>query len=421
MDTNNLIARVKAILMTPKTEWPVIAAEPATVADLYKNYIVFLAAIPAIAGFIKGSLIGYGAFGLHYRMPIATGITTMIVTYALGLAMTYVMALIVDALAPTFGGQKNQIQALKAVAYAYTASWVAGAFQIIPGIGWLVMLAGAIYSIYLLYLGLSPTMKSPSEKAGGYTAVSIIIAIVLSWIIMLIVASVVGTGAMMGGAFSGAHLGDADTGAVTIDKDSSLSKLDVWSKKMEAAGKQMDAAQKSGDASAQGNALGAVMGAALGGGDQVQALGPDVLKPFVPDALAGLKRTEVSAERNGALGMQVSDARGAYSDGAGKNLDLEISDLGSAKGMLALAGWAGAESDKETDHGYDKTYKQDGRLVHEQWDSQSKRGEYSIVLGDRFTVKVSGSADSMDQLKAAVASLNLAGLEALKEQGVKKG
>ncbi len=396
MDTDKLIARVKAILMTPKTEWPVIAAEPATVPDLYKNYIVFLAAIPAIAGFIKGSLIGYGGFGFHFRTPIGAGITGMIVTYALSLALIYVMALIVNALAPTFDGQKNPIQAMKVVAYAYTASWIAGAFQIIPGIGWLVMLAGGIYSIYLLYLGLSPTMKSPVEKSGGYTAVSIVIAIVLSWIIMLIVGGIIGTGAMMGGAaMSGAQLGNSSSD-VTIDKDSALGKLNAFSKNMEAASKQMQTAQKSGDADAQGKAIGAMLGAATGSGT-VEALAPAMLKPFVPDSLSGLKRTEVSAERNGAMGMQFSEARGTYSDGAGKSLNLEISDLGSAKGMLALAGWAG------------------------QWDSQSKSGEYSIVLGDRFTVKVSGNADSMDQLKAAVASLNLGGLEALKDQGVKKG
>ncbi|GAA0718970.1 Yip1 family protein [Dokdonella soli] len=419
MDTTKLVARVKAILMTPKTEWPVIAAEPATVPDLYKNYIAILAAIPAIAGFIKGSLIGYGMFGIHYRTPIMAGITGMIVTYALGLALVYVMALIIDALAPSFSGQKNQVQALKAVGYAYTASWIAGIGVIIPGLGWLIAIAGGIYSIYLLYLGLSPTMKCPPEKAGGYTAVSIIIAIVLSWIIMLIVGGIIGTSAMMGGALSGAHV-SSDGGEVTIDKDSTLGKLDAWSKKMDAAGKQMEAAQKSGDADAQAKALGAVMGAATGSG-QVEALAPDVLKPFVPDTLAGLKRTEFSAERNGAMGMQISEAHATYSDGAGRSLRLEVTDMGTAKGLMALAGWAAVENDKETDHGYDKTYKQDGRLIHEQWDSQSKSGEYGIVLGDRFSVKVSGNADSINDLKAAVAGLNLAGLEALKEQGVKKG
>lgn len=414
---NKLIARVKAILMTPKTEWPVIAGEPATVADLYKNYIVILAAIPAVAGFIKGSLIGYGMFGIHYRTPIGAGITSAIIAYALALVLVYVMALIVNALAPSFDGQKDPIQALKAVAYAYTASWIAGIGVILPGIGWLIALAGGIYSIYLLYLGLSPTMKSPSEKAAGYTAVSIIIAVVLGWIIALIVAGVAGTGAVMSGALSGANPGSSN---ITIDKDSALGKLAAISQHVDAASKQMEAAQKSGDAAAQGKALGALIGAATGSG-QVEALAPDLLKPFVPDNLAGLKRTEFSAERNGAMGMQISEAHGTYSDGANRNLRLEVTDMGSAKGLMALAGFASIDSDKQTDHGYDKTFKQDGRLVHEKWDSRDKRGEYSIVLGERFTVKVSGNADSMDQLKAAVASLDLAGLEALKNQGVKKG
>lgn len=419
MDINKLIARVKAILMTPKTEWPVIAAEPATVPDLYKNYIAILAALPAVAGFIKGSLIGYSFLGATYRSSIGTGITGAIVAYALGLAMAYVMALIIDALAPSFDGQKNPIQALKTIAYAWTASWIAGIGQIIPGLGWLIGLVGLIYGIYLLYLGLPQTMKCPPEKAAGYTAVSVILAIVLTWVCMLIVGSVVGTGAMMG-AGSNLHIGSSDSN-VTIDADSALGKLAAAGQRMEAAGKKLDAAQKSGDANAQSQAVGAMMGAALGGGDKVEALAPDMLKPFVPDSLGGLKRTDFSAERNGALGMQVSEAHATYTDGAAHSLRLEVTDMGSAKGLMAIAGMAAVQSDRETDHGYEKTYKQDGRLVHEEWDSQDKHGEYGIVLGERFSVKVSGNADSIDQLKAAVASLNLAGLEALKSQGVKNG
>jgi hypothetical protein len=419
VDINKLIARAKAILLTPKTEWPVIAAEPATVPDLYKNWIAILAAIPPIAGFIKGSLIGTSFLGVTYRAGIGAGLTGAIVGYALALAMAYVVALIIDALAPNFGAQKNPVQALKTVAYAWTASWVAGIFQILPFLGVLVAIAGGIYSIYLLYLGLPHTMKAPPEKAAGYTAVSVIIAIVLGWICGLVVLGITGVG-MMGAGGGSLRIGSGDT-AVTIDKDSALGQLDAWSKKVEAAGKQMEQAQKSGDADAQGKAMGAVLGAAMGGGDQVEALAPDMLKPFVPDTLAGLARTDFSAEKNGALGMQVSTANATYSDNAGRSLHLEVTDMGSAKGLMAMAGWAALQQERETSTGYEKTYKQDGRLVHEEWDRQDKHGEFSIVLGDRFTVKLSGNADSIDQLKGAVGSINLAGLEALKAQGVKKG
>ena len=420
MDINKLIARAKAILLTPKTEWPVIAAEPATVPDLYKNWIAILAAIPPIAGFIKGSLIGYGAFGFSYRVGIGAGLAGAIVAYALALAMAYVMALIIDALAPNFGAQKNPVQALKTVAYAWTASWVAGIGQILPGIGWLVAIAGAVYGIYLLYLGLPHTMKAPEDKAVGYTAVSVILAIVLGWVCGLVVVGITGAGAVMGAGAGSLGLG-GNGGEVTIDKDSALGKLDAFGKKMEAAGKRMEDAQKSGDADAQAKAMGAVIGAAMGGGDQVEALAPDVLKPFVPDTLAGLPRTDFSAEKNGAMGMQVSTANATYSDNSGRSLRLEVTDMGSAKGIMAMAGWAALQQERETSTGYEKTYKQDGRLVHEEWDNQDRHGEFSVVLGDRFTVKLSGNADSIDQIKGAVGSLNLAGLEALKAQGVKKG
>lgn len=418
MDFNKLIARAKNILLTPKTEWPVIAGETETVQSLYLNYIVVLAAIPAVIGFIKSSILGSGAFGITVRSSIGAGITQMIVQYVLTLAMLFVMALIIDALAGTFGAQKNQVQALKTSAYTYTASAIASIGLILGlGLGMLIGLAGAIYGIYLLYLGLPSTMKCPQEKAGGYAAVAIICAIVLWWVIGLVTFSIVGT-SMLGAASSGFHIGSSDSGSVSIDSNSALGKLAAMGAAAEKASKQMDAAQKSGDANAQAQATGQMLGAVLGGGSQVEALAPDAIKAFVPDTLAGLKRTSVSAERNGAMGMQVSNATAAYSDGQ-HTLHLEIADTGSAKGIMALAGAVGVEADNETDHGYDKTYKQDGRLVHEQWDSQSKYGEFGIILGDRFSVKVSGNADSIDQLKAAVGSINLAGLEALKNQGVK--
>ncbi len=420
MDINKLIARVKAILLTPKTEWPVIAAEPATVPDLYKNYIVILAALGPLAAFI-GNLL----FGIHIpllgtiRPGFGSLLTSLILGYAAALIAVFIVALITDALAPSFGGEKNQVQALKTAAYSATPGWVVGILMILPGVGvlvWLLGLAAAGYGIYLLYLGLPYTMKTQQDRSIGYAVAIIVIGFVLN----LVLGAVIGLSTRS--AYNTSALSLGSSSSIQADPDSALGKLDAFSKKMEAAGKQMETAQKSGDADAQGKAMGAVIGAAMGGGDQVEALAPDVLKPFVPATLAGLPRTDFSAEKNGAMGMQVSTANATYSDSAsGRSLHLEVTDMGSAKGLMAMAGWAALQQERETDHGYEKTYKQDGRLVHEEWDSQDKHGEFSIVLGDRFTVKLSGQAESMDQLKGAVGGLNLAGLEALKAQGVKKG
>jgi hypothetical protein len=191
MDINKLIARVKNVLLSPKTEWPVIAQEQTDIATLYTGYIMILAAIPAVFGFLSSVLFSPLGIGLAFGI--------MIMSYAISLGLVFVMALIIDALAPTFGAQKSQIQALKTVAYAYTASWVAGVFLIIPLVGWIIALAGGIYALVQMYFALPHTMKAPPEKAGGYFAVVLVIALVLSWIIGAIIATIT-IGAALGTA-----------------------------------------------------------------------------------------------------------------------------------------------------------------------------------------------------------------------------
>src|ERR1700691_21085 len=178
MQISNLIGRAKSILLTPRAEWPVIAAEPDTIRGIYTGYIMILAAIPAVKLLLASRFLGVSV------LPI------VITTYVLSLAGTFLVALIVDALAPTFGGQKDRVQALKVVAYAYTAAWVASIIGIVPGLGLLAALAGLIYGLYLLYLGLPFTMKCPTEKSLGYTAVTVIAAIIVYFVIGLVVHSV---------------------------------------------------------------------------------------------------------------------------------------------------------------------------------------------------------------------------------------
>lgn len=410
MDFNKLIARVKAILLAPKAEWPVIASEPATVGDLYKHYIVVLAAVPAVATFVKASIIGTNLWlAGRVRAGIGEGLVSMALWYLLTLASVYVIALIIDALAPTFNAQKDKTQALKTVAYAYTAGWVAAIAVILPGIGGWIAFAGGLYGIYLLYLGLPHTMKCPQEKAAGYTAVTVIAVIVLYAVVFGVVAAV-----------TGGIGGDSSYGSgVRIDEDSTLGALEEYGRKVEEASKKLEAAQESGDQDAQNEALKEMMGAALGGG-VVEALAPDRLKPFLPDSLLGMPRTDFAVERNSAMGMQISEARATYSDEtSGRSVEFEITDTGTAKGLLALAGFSGMEGERESDGVYERVYRQDGRLVREHWDRAESRGEYAVVVGDRFTVQVQGEAEDLDELRSALSDIDLGALEALKDEGTK--
>jgi len=174
----NIVDRVKNILLTPKEEWPVIAGETTTVPELYTNYIMLLAAIPAVSMFIGWCVVGLPFVG---RVSMMTGLTMMVTQYVMALIGVFVLSLVIDFLAPNFGGEKNPIQALKVAAYSMTAAWLAGIFQILPLLSILAIVG--LYSLYLLYLGLPVMMKVPTEKAVPYTVVIIVAGIVI-WVIV---------------------------------------------------------------------------------------------------------------------------------------------------------------------------------------------------------------------------------------------
>ena len=193
----NLQTRVMSILTKPKEEWPVIAAETTDVSTLYQSYIAILAAIPPIASFIGLSIIGvslplYPSVGT-FRYGLAQGLAMAVVQYVMGLVGVYVAAVVIDKLAPTFQSESNTIQALKLVAYSSTATWLAGVLNIIPALGVLAMLAG-LYGIYLFYLGVSPLMKTPTDKVIPYMVVSAIVIIIVMVVAGAITAAI--TGAM---------------------------------------------------------------------------------------------------------------------------------------------------------------------------------------------------------------------------------
>jgi hypothetical protein len=177
----NLVARVQAILLKPKTEWPVIEREPGEVGFLFTNYVAILAAIPAVCGFVGASIVGVAG----YRAGLFSGLLSAILSYVLAFVGAYVMALIIDALAPSFNGQKNFGNALKLVVYSSTAAWLGGVFSLIPALAILGLLC-ALYSLYLLYLGIPVLMKSPDDKSLIYTVVAVVCAIGVSVVISAI-------------------------------------------------------------------------------------------------------------------------------------------------------------------------------------------------------------------------------------------
>lgn len=178
-------SRIRGILLEPRSEWPKIDAEPATPASLYAGWIAPLAAIGPIASFIGLSIFGISIpFAGHYRVPIVSGIMGLVWRYVMALVGCAVIAIVIDKLAPSFGAPTNRIGAWKVAAYSGTAAWLAGIFGIFPPLAILGLVG--LYSIYLMYLGLILVMKAPAQRAIGYTAVVIVVAIVFFVVVGLI-------------------------------------------------------------------------------------------------------------------------------------------------------------------------------------------------------------------------------------------
>jgi hypothetical protein len=173
----NLVERVKGIILTPKTEWPVIAGEPGDAGYLFTNYVAILAAIPAVCWFIGGVLFG---------LPFIAALIGAVLQYVLAFVGVYVVALIVNFLAPTFSSQKDFASALKLTVYSQTPVWLVGVFQLIPALSFLGLLG--LYGLYLLWLGLPVLMKTPPEKSIWYTITIVVVAIVVMIVILAVLA-----------------------------------------------------------------------------------------------------------------------------------------------------------------------------------------------------------------------------------------
>lgn len=381
-----LVARIKGILLTPSAEWERIEREPATIGGLFTGYACILAAIPAVAGLIGGQLFGLGLPGFSVKPGLAFGITAAVLGYVGSLVTIFILGLVIEALAPSFGAEKNRVQAFKVAVYSYTASWVAGILGLVPALGVLMLLAG-LYGCYLLYLGLPRVMKAPADKAPGYAIVTIVVAIVISIVIGMVIGAVTamtGLGAGVAGMAAAGKVANGTGGTVEINGH----KVDLG--QMQAAADRAEKLSK----------------------EPQKPVAVDDLKALLPVDAAGYERSNLETSSSGSGDVQIGLAKADYRKGEA-SYQLSVTDLGPMGAMAALASGMGAKQTKETADGYEKVSTVDGQLISEEWNRTSKFGKYSVVVADRFAIAAEGTADSVDDLKHAVQAVDARRLEAL--------
>lgn len=373
--------RIKRLLLAPKEEWPRIDAEPMTTRGLFVGWVVPLAAIGPIALVIGGMIFGYG----FWHPPLGFFVTLAVMTYVMSLVGTFALALIVDALAPSFGAAKSPVAALKVAAFSYTAAWLAGIFNLVPALGILGIVG--LYSLYLLWLGLPLLMKAPADKALPYFAVTLVVGV----IVMIVVQAI--AGGLSTRLYRQAFVYGADAGTVTIPGMGSVdpAKLNAAAARMDLASRQMRAEAASGKSSAVPVAD---------------------LQAMLPASIAGFTRGDIETQSGAAAGIGGAKAAARYTQGE-QSFRLSVADIGAMGAIATLGGAVNAQSSKTTATGYEKSEMVGGAMIDEKWDNQDHSGRYSTVVASRFTIDASGSAPSIDVLKGAVGSVDTARLQAL--------
>ena len=386
-----IIERVKGILLRPKTEWPIITAEPTSIGSIYSSYVIYLAAVPAICSAIGSLMFGYGAAGFTVRPSLLGAIETAVAQYALQLGGVYVFGLIIAMLAPRFGGASDRESAFKLAAYSATASWAAGVFTIVPALGFLSILG--LYSLYLLYTGVPVLMQVKDDKVMSFTLSIIGVGIVLSLVAAVLLAALTpdldpAPASRMSGKVTLPGVGSVDLG-----------KLDEATKRLDYITKQMEKYGQGGEGGS--------------GASEPAAITPQQLKEFLPQSLpGGYSRERASTSSAGASGFSIVSAEAFYTKGDA-SISMSLSDIGAAGAFASIGGMFGAFANEETETSYSKFGEVDGRMTMESYDRANGSGAYTVLVGKRVLVEAKGDHAPIAELIAAVRAIDPVKLEAL--------
>ncbi len=150
-------------------------------------------------------------------------------------------------------------------------------------------------------------------------------------------------------------------------------------------------------------------------GKQIAAVTTDTLKGLLPKTLAGMTQTSASAERNQAMGIDLTHAEGEYTGQNDASLSLKLTDVGSLSGpmRMGMVGWTMAQYDRTTDTGYEKTATYGGYKGMEEYNTQDKSGTIRVFVAERFVIELTGNNTSMDTIKEALGQVDLKKLASL--------
>lgn len=137
---------------------------------------------------MTGGYYSFG-YGANYFVALISGIVMAVIVFALG-------AFVFNFVAGTFGGKRSFDRSFAAFSLASIPALLAGIVgALVPGVGFLISLAGGIASLVFLYQVMPLALEVPNEKCRMHFAVSIVALFVIN----IILATMLGLGSMSRG------------------------------------------------------------------------------------------------------------------------------------------------------------------------------------------------------------------------------
>lgn len=187
-----VVKHILGLFTNPKQEWVHLRDEPCTVGKCFATHTVFLAAIPAICGFIGTSQIGWqiGA-GDPIKLTTSSASTIAVLYYLAMLVAVFSVGALIQWMGKTYEADRPLSTAIVLASYTATPLFLIGVFQLYP-ILWLNMVLGLpalAYTVYLLYTGV-PIMMQISEER-GFLFSSAVLAVGLVMLVGMLATTVI--------------------------------------------------------------------------------------------------------------------------------------------------------------------------------------------------------------------------------------
>ena len=188
----NAARRARAILADPVREWAAIESEPGDPAYVLSRYVTVLALVPAVFSFIGACVVGVVLPGAGLvRATLFNGLFGAILGYVLSCVIVLVLGILINLIAPLFGGRRDFDSAFKLSVYSFTPAWLAGIFLVLPGLQFLTLTG--LYGGYILWLGLPRLIKSPGQRSLDFAALIVVCAFALVYFAAMVQRMVFGT------------------------------------------------------------------------------------------------------------------------------------------------------------------------------------------------------------------------------------